>query len=254
MLNSRINLIETAIAIGNLAQAELLLASVEAMQRRNHTTDYQTRIALLKTRLFFHQRNYPRALFAIQPLIAALNEQTSGHSENERLNILSSMARLAITRQSADATQWLQRFQHSLRQSKQDNVRYQALLYRLQAQKKQQEGAYAESQRLLEQALASYQQLAYRRGIAASLQQLAELEAQQQHWQQADGLLQRALPIHLWTLNRIAATQVLERLIDINHRLDRKEIAESFNQQLSRMQSTKQAVHPERLQIIPMPR
>jgi endonuclease/exonuclease/phosphatase (EEP) superfamily protein YafD len=106
------------------------------------------------------------------------------------------------------------------------------LLLRLQA--KQPSGPDSEQQ--LREALGIYRELVYRRGIAITLQQLAALKASQDEWQAADDLYQRSLKVHLWTLNKQQAVEVLQALIAINERLEDDAEAAMFKEQLRRLQ------------------
>ncbi|MBC8210481.1 MAG: hypothetical protein H8E21_05385 [Gammaproteobacteria bacterium] len=238
MIDSYSNLIETTIAIGNYALAHQQLEKIEQLMSDNHDSNRQTRVRLLKVKLMFNQADYAQALTTLQPLLPEFNAQQQLQNRNSNsLNIISSMARLSVTTGRDDADLWLQRFQQALQPDQPASARYQALLLRLQAQRLQQQNKFADSASRLEQALSLYHQQAYRRGIAATLQQLADLETRQQHWELADHYLQRALQIHLWTLNQHESIQILEQLVGINQQLGNLQSAENFALQLSKLKS-----------------
>jgi len=238
MIDSYSNLIETTIAIGNYALAHQQLEKIDQLMSDHNDNSRKTRLAVLKVKLLFNQADYTQALSTLQPLLPEFNAQQQLQNRNsDSLNIISSMARISVTTVSDDADLWLQRFQLALQPDQRSSIRYQALLLRLQAQRLQQLGKFSDSAALLEQALSLYHQQAYRRGIAATLQQLADLEVSQQHWELADHYLQRALQIHLWTLNRHESIQVLQQLVSINQLLGMDQAAENFALQLLKLRS-----------------
>ena len=88
---------------------------------------------------------------------------------------------------------------------------------------------------LLDQALRIYHPLNYRRGIAITLQQMADIEILRQNWAQADRLLQRTLPVSLWMLNERGLVQVLEKLILVNDRLGNEQQITNYREQLEQL-------------------
>jgi tetratricopeptide (TPR) repeat protein len=239
MIDSYTNLMETSMAIGNFFMAREQMQKIEEMLATNKDKNNRVRVTLLKVKLLFNEHNYALSLAEITPLLPEFDQhQQAQQPDANTLNILSSMALLAVTSGNKDAKLWLERFELALMsREKNANERYQALLLRLKARLKQNAGEYAESKSLLDAALAIYHQHAYRRGIAACLQQQANLELQQQHLELADNFLQRALKIHLWTLNYNDAIQVMTQLIEINNDLGRKQIAQGFGEQLYRIKT-----------------
>lgn len=248
MLESHINLIETSIAIGNLKSARQQLVSLNGLPGLTDRADladladtgsnvnYRDRVILLRVKLLFNEQKYSDAISELQPILPEFNQNDQLLKNNpHNLNILSSMARFSVHTHSTESTIWLKRLELAINQKKGPTDRYQALLLRLQASHKQYKGDFESSKKYINRALTIYRRLAYRRGIAASLQQLANLEVQQQHFEQADNLLQRALNIHLWTLNKKATIKVLEELIKVNNILGNDQAAEEYSEQLNKL-------------------
>ncbi len=236
MLDSYINLMETSLAIGNLTLAHQQLLNIETMLSSDSENTHRSRVTLLTVKLLFVEEQYVQAINILQPLLPAFNSQQQVEAvDSNTLNIISSMARLAVLTQRNDATLWLQRLRLAINQDDKNHDRFRALYLRILALQKQQEGKFSDSKKLLNEALSIYHDQAYRRGIAASLQQLANLEILQQNWNQADALLQRALQINLWTLNQREAKKVLEQLIVTNKKLNNDDLVDSFDEQLKKL-------------------
>ena len=173
----------------------------------------------------------------IESMVPDFDSQQNIKSRNANsLDIVSSMARLAVITKRDDAGLWTGRFQKLISQDNAENTRYGALLYRLQAQQLKHEGINESNlekyKQLLNKALDIYRRQAYRRGIAAGT---ADIEFEQQHWKQSDDLYRRSLKIHLWTLNKKAAIQVLSRLIEINRGLGNVSDVDEFSRQLIKL-------------------
>ncbi len=238
ILKSYINLMKTSLAISNLEQAHQQLTEIEAIlsDQDSDTENYRQKVTLLKVKLLFKEEKYTQAIQHLQPLLPTFNTRQLAQQEtNNTINIIASMARLAVTTQQQDATLWLQRLQLALNNRENNQGLYKALYLRIKALQRQHEGDFDKSKFLLNEALTIYHSLAYRRGIAASLQQLADLEIQQLNWDKAGQLLQRALKIHLWTLNQRETKKVLQLLIKISRNLQNEDLANTYTQQLNQL-------------------
>jgi len=220
IIESRINLLETAIAIGNFKLAQQQITKLETLLDNKNNIHYQQRITLLKVKILFQKNLYSEALVLLNPMLPAFDNNNLVKVKTNSLNILSSKARLEVITKGSEASLWLNRFERAIQQSQPVNERFMALLLRTQALLKQQQGMIKESRQLVHQALSLHHKLAYRRGIAASLQQLASLEQDEKNWSQAHYYLQRALKIHLWTLNKMAAIKVIKQLIKTDKHLN----------------------------------
>lgn len=233
VVQSRINLLETTLAIGNLSLAE---DQLQRLKQATHDSQLDTRILLLEVKLLFLQNKYELAIQLITPNLPGFNEQQQLQNKNmHSLNLTASMTRLAVVTKSDQSGLWLKRFGLAI-DNESDNLRYQALWFRMRALDKQHHALYAQSEQLLQQALSLSQQQTYRRGIAASLQQWADLKIELENLNEANELLQRALNIHLWTLNKPAAITVIRQLVKVNNLMGNTDQVASYQQQLLTLQ------------------
>jgi len=241
IFEASVNLIETSITVGNLAAARQGLQRLIGVTDERSGMDAAMRLKLLEVRLLHAEQRPQQALDLLQPLWPAFDEgqrviQGGAHS----LAVIAASARLKQQLGHADADLWIRRFANIDLDSTAGNERYRALLLRLQAQQLNDASPGSiEGERLLHEALNIYRDLVYRRGIAATLQQLAQLRLQRNELRAADNLYQRALKIHLWTLNSGAAVEVLEALVDINRQLGDQANVALFSAQLEQLKQDK---------------
>lgn len=235
-MTSRLNLIESTIALGHLDSAEQQLHNLELLSISEPAM--QRKLTLLKVRLLGAQSKYPSAISALTPLLPPFDgpQQARKMDQNDMIP-LSIMARLAFLSNREDSAVWVQRFENALHDYDDKNNRFRALLLRLQASQKQHEKRYSESKNLLQQALEINQANTNRRAIAGCLQQMAELESEQQHWQSANTYLQRALNIQLWISNQTRVAEVLQQLIAVNQQLGDTDNVRQYSEQLDKISS-----------------
>ena len=217
ILRSRINLAETAIAIGNYDAAVRHLDVATELAQADHRTDALRRIALLRSTLALKRGEYDAAVVALQPLM-------EGDDAIAR-NALANRVSVALARHDTDVLQWVDRFARVVRQ---DDVLLTAKLLRFRAELQLDAGDFAASDKLLEEALAHYKSIPNRTGIAATLEQWGELLMQQRQWDAAEDKLQRALDVRLWLLDRADSAADLRRLAAINGSAGRSEKAEAL--------------------------
>jgi tetratricopeptide (TPR) repeat protein len=228
---ARINLTETAIATGNYSGAEEQIELIQELLPDSGSAADETRMRFLQVRLLFQQERYSDAIDTLQPLLPSFDsEQKAVDPMSHSLNAIASMARLAIASNSDDAGLWINRLAITLDNSQTPSTRYHALLLRLKAS--QQTDAVT-VRKLLDEALALYKQQSYRRGIAASLQQMSMIEVNAGNSQEAIQLLERALRIHAWTLNRKGSRETLGALIELHQSLGYMDKVEDYREQLS---------------------
>jgi len=87
-------------------------------------------------------------------------------------------------------------------------ARYQ----RLQALAARRHGNIEQASKLYQTALQGYRNRYYRPGIAATLEEWADMSLQQQHWSNAQDRLHRALDIRLWMYDRTHSEKDLDKL------------------------------------------
>lgn len=210
---SRLNLLETALAMSDFASAESYLkllkqqvASKEAEENLNR------KIILLESKLQFEQQHYQAALATLQPLLAERDKQTK--TDQMQLNLLAMQARLEVLISPLAKSTGLTRFEAALAQTE-PQPQYQVMLKRISALIAAKRGDYKTATALLKEGLAYYQEQANRRSIAACLEELAELEMTQQHRKEAREYLNKALVIRQWLKNDFKSSQIKKRLANI---------------------------------------
>jgi len=237
--SSYYNLIQTAIAVGNYSQAQAQLDRLQQLQQHGNATGPPYRLRLLAVTLLYHQQQYQQAIDTLRPLLPAFSDSHQLMDKSpQHLNGISSMARLMSVIQHQDHNLWLQRFQHAIDDFPQTGPRYRPLLLRLQAEQLAREGRLSSSLEHLQQALSLYKQRAHRRGIAATLQQMARVQLSLEQTGPAIELLQRALKIQRWMMNRNAAQQLIQQLISLHEELDNQPQLQYYRQQLKALQAS----------------
>jgi hypothetical protein len=241
IFEASVNLIETSITVGNLAAARQRLQRLKGVTDESSGMDGAMRLKLLEVRLLHAEQRPQQALDLLRPLWPEFDEgQRIIQGGEHSLAVIAASARLKQQLGHTDADLWIRRFATIDLDTTPGDQRYRALLLRLQAQQLNDASpGSSEGERLLREALGIYRNLVYRRGIAAALQQLAQLRLQRHELGVADNLYQRALKIHLWTLNRGAAAEVLEALVDINRQLGDQADVALFSAQLEKLQQDK---------------
>ncbi len=213
ILRSRINLAETALAVGNNAAAQRHLDAAAALAQAEGEGEALRRVALLRATLALKAEQYDAAAALLEPLLA--DRDDIGRTA------LANRAALALARNDADADTWVQRYAAVAG----GDAALLARSLRFQAELKQRSGDFAGADTLLRQALDGYKGIPSRSGTAATLEQWAALLAAQQQWAAAEDRLQRALNIRLWLLDRSATAGDLRQLAAVNHAMGQNERA-----------------------------
>lgn len=196
MVLARLNLIETALAVDDFAQAITGLAEVNTGELESA---FAHKLRMLEVKLAYQQQNYPLALEKLQPLLTQVSPQLP--ATDTALNLWAMQAQLQLLIQPHHPSTGLALFQQGLRQLTTPSPYYEALLKRLLAQIACQQHDYATAHTVLSQALAYYQVQANRRAIASCLEDLAKIAAAQQQPQLQKQSLVKALAIWTWLKN-----------------------------------------------------
>lgn len=210
---SRLNLLETALAVSDFKNAELYLKQLKQQAASKEAEENLNRkIILLESKLQFEQQRYPAALTTLQPLLTELNRQKK--TDEMLLNLLAMQARLEILISPLIQSKGLSQFEAALAQNE-PQPQYQVMLKRISAMIAAKRGEYQKAATLLKEALAYYKEQASRRSIAACLEELAELEMAQQHQKEAREYLNKALVIRQWLKNDYKVNKIKQRLATI---------------------------------------
>ena len=133
-------------------------------------------------------------------------------SDNKRLELLATAARLeALIAEKTDG-QWVNKFREVLLEEKNSQPKYKVTLKRIDAVIATQNKQYNEALQLLHGALAYYKGQANRRAIATCLEEIAEIEFKQQHYSQVVDYLKKALSIRVWLKDQYHIDQIQTRI------------------------------------------
>lgn len=205
ILHSRINLAETALAVGNGAAAERHLRAARPLAGAAEAD----RLQLLHSSVALWQGRPDQAVELLAPLLERVPPGTGLHR-----SALANRSAAALARNDADAAAWVERYAAALH-----GVEGGALvgrLHRFRAELARRSGDAAAAAAALQQALAAYKAIPDRPGTAATLEQWAVLLMDGQHWDEAEDRLQRALHIRLWLLARRDTVVGLRRLAAVS--------------------------------------
>ena len=216
---SRINLVETSIALGDFAAAEGQLTILKKQAVKGFLDDpFRNRIILLEAKLLFQQQRYSGALAAIEPLLLQMDEQEI--TESKQLNLLATAARLEALIAAGTKPQWLDRFRAALaRERESQQPKFQIILKRIDAVIASQKQQHDEALKLLHEALGYYKAQADRRAIASCLEDIADIELAQHHKAQALEYFKKALTIRTWLKDQYNVDKVQHQLMLINKKL-----------------------------------
>jgi len=213
MLHSRINLAETALAVGNTAAAERHLRA--AMPLADDAA--AARLQLLQSSIALRRGQPDAAVAVLEPLLAAPPPNAVGRSA------LANRAEAALLRGDDDAAAWVERYAGALRGEQ--SGAFTARLHRFRAALARRAGDPAAAAALLQQALELYKAIPARAGTAATLEEWGALLMEQQRWDEAEDRLQRALHIRLWLLARQDTAAGLRRLAAVSEATGRPQRA-----------------------------
>jgi uncharacterized protein HemY len=212
MALSQLNLLETALAINDFAQAQTLL---DTLKNQPLASEFSNKFSLLQVKLALQQTHYDVALQKLQPLLAQLD--LAQPASDSLLNLLAIQARLEIAIHPLAASTGLSHFQTALTTLASPSAYYQALLNQVLARIAFNQQHYPQANNLLTQALTYYQTQARRRAIADCLEELAEVQRAQRNWQAAKQNLTKALIIRSWLKDSYKSNHLKQQL----HALER---------------------------------
>jgi tetratricopeptide (TPR) repeat protein len=222
---SSINLIETALAIGNYPAVEQRLLELTRLVEAANLHRYRARINLLRASLAFKQQNHADAIAALEPILPSFNDKQllSQKLTDESMSALASRASIACEIDAADAPLWLERLDNALDEEFfRRRPALEGLLHRLRGKLQQSAGRETEALLQYELALDFYRKAGDRRGIATTLHSQARIHITQAAWNKTESLLQRALSIRLWLTDRSGTLAVVEDLIRLYQHTDQQ--------------------------------
>jgi tetratricopeptide (TPR) repeat protein len=211
---SRINRVETLLALSNFAAVEQQLAILKQQAVDGFPDEsFKDRVILLEVKWLFQQQRYSEALAAIEPLLLPLDKREP--ADNNELNLLATAARLETLISAKTKPRWLDKFRTALAQEPQQ-PKFQTILKRIDATIPSQKQQYREALKLLHEALGYYKLQADRRAIASCLEDIAAIELAQNNKSQALGYLKRALSIRVWLKDPYNIDKIQHKIVLIN--------------------------------------
>ena len=213
---ARINLVETSLALNDFAATEQQLTILKQQDVDGFLDEpFKNKVILLEVKLLFQQQRYNEALTTINPLLLQLDKQDL--TDNKKLNLLATAARLETLISSGTKPQWLNKFRASLAQEKEpQQPKFQIILKRIDAIIASQKQQYHEALKLLHEALDYYKLQADRRAIASCLEEIAVIELAQNNKSQALEYLKRALTIRAWLKDQYNFDKIQQKIMLIS--------------------------------------
>ena len=209
IVESRIDLAETALAVGNFTAADGQLQAARQIADSDGMAQAQQRLSLLQSTLAIRRGQYALAAQQLSPLLSSADTEA-----DIRSSALANRTDIALHRADDPPAPWLERFAAVVRDA--HDPLLEARLLRFQAELKERGGDDRAAATLLRRALGRYKSIPNRAGTAATLEQWGALLAAQRQWAAAADRLQRALDVRLWLLDRAATVADLRRMADVN--------------------------------------
>ncbi len=219
ILFSYINLIEVALAAGDLQTADKYLTSAAEMTQTEALKRHQARIKLLFSKFAIMKRQFTKAkqfLLVLLPEFDGVEPKST--PDLIQLSAIANQARVAIG-QDLDAELWTQRYEQALKNANVDSGAFQGLLLRFKAKILLRDNKYQQAAEKLQQALAVYKASLVQHGIAVSLSDLGQLYFQLGDWSKAKRYLIRANMVLRYIGNRDKIIKNTEKLAIIESEL-----------------------------------
>jgi hypothetical protein len=211
-LDALVDLADSALGQGEYQSARAYLTNADALLVNRNYSVIKAHIALLHAYADMQAGDDNAALARLDTL-----RNTSGVPDNVTQSALFARTQVAFDLDAGDSAQWLARLGSSL--GKHPNALANARYQRLQALAARKQGDVKKAAALYENALQGYRGVYYRPGIAATLEEWADMSADVQQWSDARDRLRRALDIRLWLYDRNHAEKNLEKLAEADTKL-----------------------------------
>ena len=225
-LQSRINLTEVALAVGNLDAAQRHLAQAELLAT-GPLAGYQPRLVLQRSSLALAQGDLETARTLSERLLPEKLGGTGKNSADTDSVHQALINRSTVAFASADEqpAMWVAR----LEKNSDGDSNASAWLERFRARLAQRAGDQADASRHLQQALTFCKAIPSRRCIAGTLEEWGALLQASGDLAGAEESYQRALAVRLALLDRGGSSKTLRQLADICHTTGRGERAATLS-------------------------
>ncbi len=220
MLFSHLNLAETTLATNRLDAAGRHIAEADILTLEMGDHKIIQRVALLKARQYWMQQQRCMALFQLEGLLPTFDARHQPESiPNElqlaALSLRTDIAFASLRESPEEAELWLQRLQQAMQMVQPVDPRHYARKQRFEARMAAWNGQPDLALNLLDEALMTYRKKALRPAIAATLVEAAQIRWKSHSLDHAEQLLQRALFIRVWMMDRDNARGILELLSEL---------------------------------------
>ncbi|MHB8405310.1 MAG: tetratricopeptide repeat protein [Gammaproteobacteria bacterium] len=222
-LNALIDLADSALGQGEYMAARDDLGEAHKLAVNGNFAALGPHIALLTT---YADMQAGDTQPAAAQLDALLNDPTT--PADIRQAALFARTQTAFDLKEADATAWLDKLGTAL--GKNPDALSTARYQRLQAMAARNNGDLQQATALYAKALNAYRAVYYRPGIAATLEEWADLSMQQKNWNAAKNQLQRALDVRLSMYDRRHSIRDLDNLMQTDTALGDNTAAQQSSQ------------------------
>jgi len=222
-LNALIDLADSALGQGEYMAARDYLGEADKLAANGNFAALRAHVALLTA---YADMQAGDAQPAAAQLDALLNDPTT--PADIRQAVLFAHTQAAFDLKSADATAWLGKLGAAL--GKNPDALSTARYQRLQAIAARNNGDLRQAAALYTKALNAYRAVYYRPGIAATLEEWADLSMQEKDWNAAKNQLQRALDVRLSMYDRTHSVRDLDNLMQTDAALGDNTAAQQSSQ------------------------
>ncbi|HEX5339703.1 MAG TPA: tetratricopeptide repeat protein [Gammaproteobacteria bacterium] len=211
-LDTLVDLADSALGQGDYAAANSYLADADTILANGASGTIAAHVALLHAYADMQAGDKQQAVIRLDKLLDDAATAPDIHQA-----ALFARSQCAFDLGAADAAQWLDKLAAAL--GKQSNTLANARYQRLQALDARKHGDSQKAAALYQSALDSYRSSYYRPGIAATLEEWADLLITRNDWAGAHDRLHRALNIRLWLYDRRHSVRDLENLSQVDTHL-----------------------------------
>ncbi|RLA23683.1 MAG: hypothetical protein DRQ62_05965 [Gammaproteobacteria bacterium] len=238
VLYSHINLAEVGLSAGDYPAAQIHLKRAGDIAKLPAFQEYQPRISLLLAQRAIRQQDYVQAEKILQPLLPEFNELTPVNTP-DTIQLTAIASRTTIAfAQQQHESKWTQRYARALSLSGNSSLALQSRLLRFQADLLQREQHYKDAESLLQRALTGYKSVPLRSGIAATLAQLGCLSMTQSHWQDAQDYFIRAIQVFRYLGDQVSVMHNTQHLATVELELGNLERSNSLTEWLIERQKS----------------
>lgn len=231
IIESHLDLAETALAIGRSDLAGEHIAQAHYLNIREGLARFSDRIALLQISVMLETGDTAKAQPPLDELIAKLKKSDASPQLSAAATLL--RCRVAAEGNQEEFALWVKKLNSSISSlSEEDAERFQARYLLLKARLERVEGDSDQAAAQIQRALHQARKVGERRTLATILEQQAQWAQEDNDRNGATDALLRALYVRIWLMDRTGSRKVVERLAVIKPDSIPPEEIENWQQQL----------------------